>query len=536
MAILVNEQTPLTDEQRGALESMLRAGHVTGVTSVYWELIDSMGDDAAPNKDQISVWMRERPEVQVHRMVKKVDGKKNSGGPIVPPAVVMSYIAADTLFVPAAFHTDKKVYKAAILYVCALTKYVFVLPCNLQNKDRPMSTTAQKGFEEFISRIRRAANDDSLHPLRIRTDNGSEFLGGACKAWLTSSRINHPGFYEHTTTTGSRSAGNPFAERAIQSWRRLLYAQYRAVEKQWDEQAVPRRQRRFNWVPYCDIVTQQYNERRHSTIRAKPADAVIGTDPTYVETRQQIVKAAQKAYGGLEVDRRQPAFSSRSNRVLKVGDLVRTLIIKKGPGLSTWNAAKSNKVSAGNNWSDDIFIVARVHAAQTMGNSTYTLAERDDDGQPGAGKKGVWTRQQLQHIPPETIQHLPVAPVASPAQPAVDDDDGDDDNQFHNASSAHPRPEKRSGHRYRVNDVLFFKKNYFVGAVGGLEAPALRRDRTGVVLKCTREHPNRVRKGAFLYTILFDDPPTTVERLPARGADGIDPDDENVEFLNDAAV
>ena len=303
--------------------------------------------------------------------------------------------------------------------------------------------------------------------------------------WLNSRRVDHPGFYEHTTTTGSRSAGNPFAERAIQSWRRLLYAQYRAVEQQWDEQAVPRRQRRFNWVPYCGTITQQYNERRHNTIRAKPAGAVAGIDPTYAETRQQIVNAAQKAYGGFEVDRQQPAFLSLNNRILKVGDLVRTLIIKKGPGLSTRNAAKSNKVSAGNSWSDDIFIVARVHAAQTMGNSTYTLAERGDDGQPGTGKEGVWTRQQLQHTPPETVKHLPVAPVASPAQPAVDDDDGDDDNQFHIATSAHPRPEKRSGHRYRVNDVLFFKNDYFVGVVGGLESPALRSDRTGVVLKCT---------------------------------------------------
>ena len=531
----MNEQTPLADEQNDALESMLEHGHMTGVATVYWALVDAMGG-GAPTKDQVAKWMRERPEIQKSRMVKKVEGTKNSGGPIIPPAVVMSYVAAGALFIPAAFHTDKKVYKAAILYICPLTKYVFVLPCNLQNKDRPMSTTARQGFEEFISRVRRAANDDSPHPLKIRTDNGSEFVGGACKVWLNARRVDHPGFYEHSTTTGSRSAGNPFAERAIQSWRRLLYAQYRAVERQWDEQAVPRRQRRFNWVPYCDIVTQQYNERRHSTIRAKPADAVIGTNPTYVETRQQIVKAAKRAYGGLEVDRKQPAFSSRSNRVLKVGDLVRTLIIKKGPGLSTWNAAKSNKVSAGNNWSDDIFIVAKVHAAQTMGNSTYTLAERGDDGQPGAKKRGVWTRQQLQHIPPETIRHLPVAPVASPAQLSVDGDDGDDDNQFHNASSAHPRPEKRSGHRYRVNDVLLFNKDYFVGAVGGLEAPALRRDRTGVVLKCTREHPNRVRKGALLYTILFDDPPTKVERLPARGADGIDPDDENVEFLNDTAV
>ena len=255
------------------------------MTSAYWALIGSMGN-GAPNKDQISVWMRERPEIQKHRMVKRVDGKKNSGGPIVPPAVVMSYIAADTLFIPAAFHTDKKVYKAAITHVCALTKYMFVLPCSFQNKDRPMSTTAQKGFEEFISRVRRAANDDSPNPLRIRTDDGSESIGGACRKWLNSSRVDHPGFYEHTTMTGSRSAGNPFAERAIQSWRRLLYAQYRAVEKQWDEQAVPRRLRRFNWVPYCDIITQQYNERRHSTIRAKPADAVAGVDPTYVETRQ----------------------------------------------------------------------------------------------------------------------------------------------------------------------------------------------------------------------------------------------------------
>ena len=369
-----------------------------------------------------------------------------------------------------------------------------------------MSTTARQGFEEFIYRVRRAAKDDSLHPLKIRTDNGSEFVGGACKVWLNARRVDHPDFYENSTTTGSRSAGTPFAERAIQSWRRLLYAQYRAVEKEWDEQAVPRRQRRFNWVQYCGIITQRYNERRHSTIRAKPADAVTGADPTHVETRKQIVKAAQKAHGGFEVDRIQPAFSSRSNRVLKVGDLVRTLIIKKGPGLSTWNGAKSQKVSAGNNWSDGIFIVARVHAARTMGNSTYALDERDGDGQPGAGKRGVFTRQQLQHIPPETIKHLPVAPVASPAQPAVDGGDGDDDNQFKNAASAHPRPEKRSGHRYRANGVLFFKKNYFVGVVGGLEAPALRRDRTGVVLKCTREHPNRVRKGAFLYTIFVRRP------------------------------
>ena len=77
------------------------------------------GEGRAPKKDLISKWMRERPEIQKSRMVKKVEGKANSGGPIIPQPVVMSYIAADTLFIPAAFHTDKKVYAAAILYVCA---------------------------------------------------------------------------------------------------------------------------------------------------------------------------------------------------------------------------------------------------------------------------------------------------------------------------------------------------------------------------------------------------------------------------------
>ena len=75
-----------------------------------------------------------------------------------------------------------------------------------------------------------------------------------------------------------------------------------------------------------------------------------------------------------------------------------------------------------------------------------------------------------------------------------------------------------------------------MGVVGGLKSPALRRDHTGVVLKCTREHPSRVRKGAFLYTTLFDVPSRKVERLPARGADGIGADNESAEFLNDAAV
>ena len=42
-APFVNEETPLTDEQRDALGSMLERGHMTGVTTAYWALIDAIG-------------------------------------------------------------------------------------------------------------------------------------------------------------------------------------------------------------------------------------------------------------------------------------------------------------------------------------------------------------------------------------------------------------------------------------------------------------------------------------------------------------
>ena len=99
----------------------------------------------------------------------------------------------------------------------------------------------------------------------------------------------------------------------------------------------------------------------------------------------------------------QPAFSSKANRVLSPGDLVRTLINRKGPHLSTWNAAKPNTVSAGKNWSGEVFVVARVRVAQTYGNSAYAIAERGPNGQISSEKRGVWTRQQLQHIPPKLL-------------------------------------------------------------------------------------------------------------------------------------
>ena len=83
---------------------------------------------------------------------------------------------------------------------------------------------------------------------------------------------------------------------------------------------------------------------------------------------------------------------------------------------------------------------------------------------------------------------------------------------------------------------MFRRKYSTIGIVGGLEIPSLQRNRTGVIAKRTRLRPNAaVNKGAFMYTVQFDDPVRTVPGLPAHGIGGIDLDDD-MQFLNDAAA
>ena len=129
------ENEPLSASQRAALDKVKAGGHLTGVTSVYWHLISVMGHVDAPTKKHVSEYMRKVPDVQVSRMAKAVDGKQNSGGPIIPSATALSYVAADTLFVPAAYHDDKRVYKAAIKSMCVLSRSIFTcIPALLETK------------------------------------------------------------------------------------------------------------------------------------------------------------------------------------------------------------------------------------------------------------------------------------------------------------------------------------------------------------------------------------------------------------------
>ena len=506
---------PLTQPQRARLERARDDGELNGVGSMYHVLRAEMGA-TAPNKNQISTFMRALPSVQINKTTKSVAGKKNVIGPMIPPPIPLGWCAADTGFIPACYNNvDKRVYKAIIVYICGLTKYLYVHPCSFGNADRPMSTTARDGFQEFIRRARIASNSPQLHPMTLKTDRGSEFAAGAFRTWMTAQNNQHQGFYAQKFTTNSRAAGNAWAERVLQSFRRLLYSHYRSIEEGWETNNTPAQQRVFNWVPVLDTITQRYNERRHNTIKARPIDAIAG-NPAYQQTQQQIVESARQRYADHVVDRQQPGFSSDENRDLDIGDLVRTLIVKSGPGRATWNAKKSNKMSAGGNWSEELFVVARLRRANNnWGNSSYIIAELDQTQQNNIGdhKSGVYTRQQLLHCPPETLNYL------SSSDDDNDDtsDDDEDDGQPVNAIAVDPRPLKPGDWRFKVGDVLLFRRDFFnaqPGGLNGLEAPPMRRDRTGIIRTRTRERARGANRGQYLYSVLFNDPATTVPRLP----------------------
>ena len=268
-------------------------------------------------------------------------------------------------------------------------------------------------------------------------------------------------------------------------------------------------------MPVLGTITQRSNKRRHSTIKTRPVGVIAGVTLTYQETQQQIIDSARKNYGDHVSDRMQPRFSSEENRDLSIGDLVRTLNAKSGPGRATWSAKKSNKMGAGGDWSEELFVVARLRRANNnWGNSFYIIAELDltQPNNIGDHKTGVFTRQQLLHCPIETLNYL--------SSSDDDDDDSSDDGedtQPVSAVAADPRPLVPGTWRYKIGDSLLFTAAFFnaqLGGLNGLEHQTMRRDRTGIIRTRIRERPRGANRGQYLYTVLFNDSATIVPRLP----------------------
>jgi len=512
--------------QIDALDQLKKDGRLTGTHSAYAILKGMFPRGKNPGLKTIGDYMRDKPDLQPHRMPASHAGEKNAVSAVIPPAVPLSAVFADTFFLAASLKRNK-VYKACILYICALTKFVHLEPANFGDQDRPFSQTARDGCIRFIEKVRQLSGTPDLEMVKIRTDGGSEWRG-AFKTWIEDQQAAHPGMYTSTMTSGSRASGNSVAERTIASIRRIIGAHFRSVEADWNARDVPTNQRRYNWTDFVQLYEDRYNQNKHGTIRARPIDAVAG-DPPYAELQMRIISRAAKRYSGRVIDRHIPTKTSYANRILSVGDLVRKQTFQSGkPGLATLNSKNSGKASQGGNFSEQIFKVARVNAAVGNKQTTYILADLDD-----AEERGTWIRPQLLHIPPETLNYL----SDDDMDDSDDDDDDEENDDYNDAATADPRPPNQSGHRFKQFDRLLFKAGYFRCAPGGLGALSnVMHDRQGVITELQRERP-RGNRGAYMYEVKFDagprrKPSVTLDRLPARGHFGID-FDEDVLFLSE---
>ena len=79
-----------------ALDRLKKDGLLTGVTSA-WHLLKGTMPTNNPSKKTIVDYMRERPELQVHRMPRNVAGPKHAIAAVIPDATPLS---ADFLSTP----------------------------------------------------------------------------------------------------------------------------------------------------------------------------------------------------------------------------------------------------------------------------------------------------------------------------------------------------------------------------------------------------------------------------------------------------
>ena len=518
----------LTAAQRSRLEqAVLVDGEGLGVTALHYKMREELGP-SAPTREEIAAWKKALPSEQIAQMPREVAGAQNSIAPVIPPAQPLSRVFADSYFLPASYAAQGKgkrglVYKAGILFVDALTKFIHVEPVAFLEQSRPMSEVALDGYKTFMRKARVASGIADLRPQHLRTDGGSEFKG-AFSAWESAQRAAHPMFYAHTITTSGKASGNSLGERHVATVRRLQYAHYRSVARAWDQEGVPNRLRRYDWTEHLPMILDRYNNKLHSTIKCTPMQAIGPGDPTFTVLHDRIAHAAAKVYGKRAVDRTQPTFSEGSE-TLEVGALVRKSVWKSGqPGKSSW--VDSKKASAGtNSWSERVFRVAEVDAGQSAwSNTTYSVAELARDGGEGERLPGKFTRQQLLAIPEETLRYID-EPNAAPDEPTEED-------AMNDITTNDPRPAKQGEWRYKTGDTLRFGKEFFAtGRIGAFDARRLRRERLGTVKARTRERARGANRGAFLYTIAFEDPVTVVSRLPAHAEGGID-NDEHVELID----
>ena len=241
----------LTQAQEDMLEDVvLVQGIGEGIQALYQRLRAEHGD-LAPTRKAIGNWLKRQPGYQIAHMPKK----DVSVAPVLPRSDAPLHLTfADTMLMPHTSHNGGpgvgwKVFRAIVVIVDGLTKFTTLKGTILGVDGRPASGQARDAMIRFIAEARRESQIADLHPRRIITDKGSEFLG-QFETWRAQEETNNPPFYQSFKTVGTRSSYNSIAERTIQTIRRLFHSRYRAVKLDWDLRNVPARRRRFDWMDH----------------------------------------------------------------------------------------------------------------------------------------------------------------------------------------------------------------------------------------------------------------------------------------------
>ena len=477
----------LTDEEQAAMEeAVLQQGIGEGVHALYHRLRREMGA-GAPSRNEVARFLRVRPETQMARMPRK----DKSIAPVLPQGV-LSRVFADGMFLPRTAHNTTgvgfKVYRVIVIYIDALTKFMHLHGVFQLVDGRAQSAQTRDGAIEFIKRARAAADNDNLHVERFVTDKGSEW-GGAFEGWRSAQATANPGSYSIMKSPGTRKSHNGLCERVVQTTRRLFHARYRAVRRQWDEDDVPLRSRRFDWMDHIEDIEEIYNTGYRQTIKATPIDAINPVvPPTSDELVQRITTAARKRYGNRAVGdgTRIPGFSGSG--ILSVGNLVRRKIWSDGGGVANLQWSRVDNKTADQNFSQSTYRVSAVFPAQGMRISSYEIEDM-----AGNSLRGRWNRQQLLLIPEATLQLID-------SDSSDEDENGDSAPLVDNTIPQDPRPVQRgNAFRYRVGDDINLAPAFFVPpeAFPGLAPPTFRARVARVTAARARQFPGLGRRRAY---------------------------------------
>ena len=136
----------------------------------------------------------------------------------------------------------------------------------------------------------------------------------------------------------------------------------------------------YNWVDRCDEITQRMNQKRYTTIKACPVDAIRPGTASYDECLRRIRKYAQKKYGGRVVDAVQEG--QVGSALLAAGVLVRIVKRKTGASMGKLTWGKIGK-SAADNFSATAYQVRAVIPSRGWTQTTYQLDEPNGDQRSG---------------------------------------------------------------------------------------------------------------------------------------------------------